>query len=450
MEQKELPLDFTARMRTLLGNVEADSLCHAICSTEPVTSIRINDAKISRESLELPFDGRVPWSGHGWYLHSRPQFTLDPLFHAGCYYVQEASSMFTGHVLRQIVSGPVSMLDLCAAPGGKSTLAAQFLPEGSMLVANEVQRSRAQVLAENMVKWGHDNVLVSCNTPAQIGASGLQFDVMLTDVPCSGEGMFRKDSVAIQDWSTENVSMCSSRQREIMRDVWPALKPGGYLIYSTCTFNPDEDEENVSWIARELGATVIPVEYPSEWNIAGSYSGYSLPVCHFMPHRTKGEGFFIALLRKNDGFTGQIKTGSIKEDGSCMKMVDPGYDCLLEKDRDCIIARPAAIAPQMKAVSDRLYCLVKGIEVAALKGRDMVPSHALAMSGRASELFPKIGITREQALDYLHGDVLRLDTDTKGFAILSLMQQALGFVKITGGRANNMYPQQWRIRQNVR
>ncbi|MCQ2083076.1 MAG: rRNA cytosine-C5-methyltransferase [Bacteroidaceae bacterium] len=445
----ELSTDFINQMNNLIGTDATARLENAITGTEAVTSIRFNPTKV--ESLShLQLEKRVPWSSHGWYLSERPQFTLDPLFHAGCYYVQEASSMFVEHALKQIAADPVCMLDLCAAPGGKSTLAAATLAEGSILVANEIQRSRAQILAENLTKWGKDNTIVTCNTPEQIGASGLQFDIMLTDVPCSGEGMFRKDDIAVKDWSLEAVDMCASRQRDILRSVWPALKAGGLLIYSTCTFNSKEDEDNVEWICTELGADPVNVSYPEGLGIMTAYNGHSIPCFHFLPGFTRGEGFFLAVLRKRAGFNGQVKTSAVHEEKTCREMVDASFDCTLEKDRDSIIAMPRRLAGQMKAISERLYCLTRGIEVATVKGKDYIPSQSLALSGKAGSMFPRAELTADQALDYLHGDVLYLADQPKGYLLVTYMDMPLGFVKNLGNRANNLYPSQWRIRKSVR
>lgn len=443
----ELSPEFISQMDALIGLEACGKLASAICSTPAETSIRFNPDKSGFSTDYLPLESRVPWSENGWYLRERPHFTLDPLLHAGCYYVQEASSMFVEHALKQILDGPVTMLDLCAAPGGKSTLAASILPERSILVANEIQRSRAQILAENLVKWGNDNVIVTCNTPAQIGASGLQFDIMLTDVPCSGEGMFRKDDVAIQDWSPEAVEMCASRQRDILRDVWAALKPGGHLIYSTCTFNSREDEENVEWICSELGASPVDISHPEGLGIISAYKGHDIPCFHFLPGNTRGEGFFIAVLKKDDGYCGPVKTAAVKDEKEHHSIVCPDYDCIIEKKGDSLIAMPSLMANQMIAISQRLYPLVCGIEVATFKGRDLVPAHALALSGKASGCFPRVELTLEQALDYLHGDVLRFEDQPKGHLIVTYRNYPLGFVKNLGNRANNLYPSQWRIRK---
>ena len=443
----ELSPEFISQMDALIGPEACGKLAGAICSTPAETSIRFNPDKSGFSTDYLPLESRVPWSENGWYLRERPHFTMDPLLHAGCYYVQEASSMFVEHALKQILDGPVTMLDLCAAPGGKSTLAASILPEGSILVANEIQRSRAQILAENLVKWGNDNVIVTCNTPAQIGASGLQFDIMLTDVPCSGEGMFRKDNVAIQDWSPETVEMCASRQRDILRDVWAALKPGGHLIYSTCTFNSREDEENVEWICSELGASPVDISHPEGLGIISAYKGHDIPCFHFLPGNTRGEGFFIAVLKKDDGYCGPIKTAAVKDEKEHHSIVCPDYDCIIEKKGDSLIAMPSLMANQMKAISQRLYPLVCGIEIATFKGHDLAPAHALALSGKASGCFPRVELTLEKALDYLHGEVLRFEDQPKGHLIVTYRNYPLGFVKNLGNRANNLYPSQWRIRK---
>ena len=237
-----------------------NALCEALEQQETPVSVRMNTAKWEHVPAHR---SAVPWSEQGYYLDGRPTFTFDPLFHAGCYYVQEASSMFVE----------------CRS----------VLPEGSLLVANEVMRNRSQVLAENLVKWGHPEVIVTNNDPADFTSLENTFDVMLTDVPCSGEGMFRKDPVAVSEWSLENVDTCWQRQRRILRDIWPCLKPGGLLIYSTCTYNREENEDNVAWIAETLGAEVLPLEVPEEWHITGNLTGNAFPVYRFLPHRTQGE-----------------------------------------------------------------------------------------------------------------------------------------------------------------
>ena len=451
-----LPKEFINILTEILEADERDRLLNAL-ETEPQVSIRFNpqipDAEsLAFQSLECSADGRVPWAGNAVYLDHRPQFTLDPLIHMGCYYVQEASSMFLEQAVHKCVSGPVKALDLCAAPGGKSTLLASLLPEGSLLVSNEIQRGRAQILAENMTKWGRPGVMVTCNTPKQIGQSNLMFDLIAVDAPCSGEGMFRKDEGAVTDWSLQNVEMCAERQRQIIEDIWPALKPGGYLIYSTCTFNRHEDEDNVRWIMEQFGAEAVKIETNPEWNIKASLTQDNLPVYHFMQHRTRGEGFFLCLLRKPDGAFRETPQKPFKAEpavpAECRKWLNDGYEYYVKGDS--IYALPAPLASDMNQVSKELYALIPGIEVAVRKGHDWVPAHALAMSDALNmEAFNKVEITRKQALEYLHCDALRLEDAPRGIVLLTYKGIPLGFAKNLGNRANNMYPQEWRIRISI-
>lgn len=450
--------DFINILDEILEASERNRLLKAL-ETEPQISIRFNPLipgaeSIVFESLQCSADGRVPWAENAVYLDHRPFFTLDPLFHQGCYYVQEASSMFIEQAVRRCVTGPVHALDLCAAPGGKSTLLASLLPKGSLLVSNEIQRGRAQILAENMVKWGRPGVMVTCNTPKQIGQSSLMFDIITVDAPCSGEGMFRKDEGAVRDWSIGNVEMCAARQREIIEDVWPALRPGGYMIYSTCTFNRHEDEDNVQWIVEQFGAEIIPLETKSEWNIKGSLTDKNLPVCHFMQHLTRGEGFFLCVLRKPDGVFRNVATRPFKTDPAvpslCRGWLAPsdGYEFFI-KDNS-IFAMPSDIASAMRQVAHELYSLVPGIEVAVLKGHDWVPAHALSMSNALNgDAFCRIEVSRHQALEYLHCDALHLEDAPRGIVLLTYKNIPLGFAKNLGNRANNMYPQEWRIRVSI-
>ena len=289
----QLPEDFVRLMHEQYDTSTADALCQALCETDPEVSIRLNPRKGQPLSLDNVQADSVPWCPDAYYLAERPAFTFDPLLHAGAYYVQEASSMYIAELLKKfnvqcsMFNGAIAALDLCAAPGGKSTLLAGLLPEGSVLVSNEPMPKRAQVLAENMQKWtrvaeGEYPVrsIVTQNYPADFGAFTDSFDLLVTDVPCSGEGMFRKDEVAIKDWSLQNVDICWHRQREILQDIWHVLKPGGLLIYSTCTFNRFEDEDNARWICETLGAELLEER-------------------HFFPGRDRGEGFYCAAIRKN-------------------------------------------------------------------------------------------------------------------------------------------------------
>ncbi|NDW13392.1 rRNA cytosine-C5-methyltransferase [Bacteroides sp. 214] len=406
-----LPHDFVEQIKTLLGEAESTRFFQALQEPTPI-SIRLNPLK--QTSLNSPMlADAVPWCDAGYFLSERLTFTFDPLFHAGCYYVQEAASMFLEQAVKQYVKDAVLALDLCAAPGGKSTHLRSLLPEGSLLVANEVIRNRSQVLAENLTKWGHPDVVVTNNDPADFGKLENQFDVILTDVPCSGEGMFRKDPAAIDEWSLANVEICWQRQRRILADIWPCLKPGGVLIYSTCTYNTKENEENVAWLMTEFGAESLQVETPDEWNITGNLSTHNFPVYRFLPHKTKGEGFFMAILRKPAEDI-NLRMGDVKN--------------LLNKHLRVI--RPA------------------GIEPGVVKGKDVIPSHALAMNAVGKPLsYPTHDLTYEQAIAYLRREAVVLDSSApRGYLLVTYKQIPLGFVKNIGNRANNLYPQEWRIR----
>ena len=281
--------DFKLQIINMLPGEAGNQMLHSIENTEPTVSVRFNTAK----NAILPTGMEpVPWCETGAYLSERQQFTFDPLFHAGSYYVQDASSMFIYHVIKSLIKTPVSYLDLCAAPGGKTTAALQALPQGSLVVANEIMPQRAQILRENVIKWGSDNCMVTCDAPKTLGKLANEFDVIAADVPCSGEGMFRKDIEAVEQWSTTLVQQCATRQREILNDIWPALKPGGLLIYSTCTFNRHENEEMVDFIVNNLGASVIEVPITKEWNLHPAIE-FNYPCYRFLPHLVRGESFHV-------------------------------------------------------------------------------------------------------------------------------------------------------------
>ena len=455
----ELPSDFINMLSGLLPEGEAAELLEALRETPPPVSIRLNPDKVGPgevfDSLGCSTDGAVPWASDAFYLDRRPLFTLDPKLHQGVYYVQEASSMFMEQAVRSCVSGPVTFLDLCAAPGGKSTHIASLLPEGSILVANEIQRGRANILAENMVKWGRSDVMVTCNTPRRIGESGLMFDVIAVDAPCSGEGMFRKEPQAVADWSLATVDMCAARQRMILADIWPALKPGGFMIYSTCTFNLSEDEDNVRWLIGEFGAEPVPIQTEPSWNIYGALDGSDIPVNNFMPHRTRGEGFFIALLRKPGSWSPSGRSKSAKRAAEVRfpeleRWVAGADGFRFFMERNSIYGLPAALADDMLEIGRLLYPLVRGMDVAVKKGHDLIPSHALAMScALCADSFNRVEVSREQALSYLRCEAVQFENAPKGFLLLTFMGRPLGFVKNLGNRANNMYPREWRIRMSV-
>lgn len=378
--------------------------------------------------------------------------------------------MFVEQAMRRYASdAPLLMLDLCAAPGGKSTLLRSLLPEGSLLVANEVIRNRSQVLAENLTKWGDPDVIVTNNDPSDFTALENCFDAILTDVPCSGEGMFRKDPVAVSEWSSENVEICYQRQRRILTDVWPALKAGGLLIYSTCTYNTKENEENVRWICRELGADVLPLDVPEEWKVTGNLlPDETFPVYRFLPHRTTGEGFFMTVMRKRSSTESDVNPSSqplrknkkeqqkkkpqivpTKEQLTTIRQWVKADDEYVWQQGDGVLSLfPRRYESLLTLFRNTLRIVQAGVQVAELKGKEWQPVHALAMSRLLrQEAFPTEEVSYEQAIAYLRKEAITLPTEApRGILLLTYRQQPIGFVKNIGNRANNLYPQEWRIR----
>ena len=455
--RQALPQDFEAQMTAQLGADEAGRLFAALSAAAPV-SVRLNARKGGAE-LAAAGGEAVPWCGMGRYLAERPVFTLDPLFHAGAYYVQEAASMFVEQAFRVMDGVPQRVLDLCAAPGGKSTLWRSLLPDGTLLVANEPVRQRAMVLAENMAKWGHPDVFVTNAYPADFAPLTGFFDVVAADVPCSGEGMFRKDSGAVAEWSAAAVALCAERQRGIITDVWPALREGGYLVYSTCTFNRQEDEDNVAWICRELGAEAVEVACPAAWGVTGDVTGQGLPVAHFFPHKTRGEGFFLALLRKTVPCDLAVKKKKKKTRGTPPPVPgaktlagwlrDSGSFKLLRTENARVSAARAALMADYEAVSAAARVIMAGVPLAEEKGRKLVPAAELALSLQLADgAFPKAELPLADALAYLRHEAVALPPSVpRGHVLCCFQGRPRGFANNLGSRANNLYPQEWRIRR---
>lgn len=404
----ELPKDFAEYTRELFGDERYRKFLSSFETDVPV-SIRLNPWKPSDAPQEST---AVPWCRHGYWLASRPDFTLDPLLHAGCYYVQEAASMFLDEVLRQHMPDDITTaLDLCAAPGGKSTLLRAALPEEALLYVNEPDRHRANILMENIQKQGHPKATVTSNHAKDYQKARLLCDLVVTDVPCSGEGMFRKDEGAIKEWSIQNVMKCQALQRSIVSDIWPCLKQGGLLVYSTCTFNTRENEENIKWICEELGAEVLPVETKQEWNITGSLlAGFQEPVFRFIPGTTVSEGLFMCVMRKisDDVATGKTNLKSLR-------------------------------------------ILSNGTYEGEIKGKNIIPDHAESLLiNLPDNKYPRVAVDRSTALRYLRREAITLPEQTpRGIIIVTYDGHALGFAKNLGNRANNMYPQEWRIRKDI-
>lgn len=453
-----LPTEFADYTRRLMGDPLYAVLEKGLQEEAPV-SVRLNPFK---SDGKLDEGEPVPWCPWGYWLEDRPAFTFDPLLHAGLYYVQEASSMFVCEAVRQcaaqglLPAGALLAADLCAAPGGKTTALRSVLPEGSLLFSNEPMKQRASILKENIIKFGHPDIIVTNNYPRDYRKTGLAFDLLLTDVPCSGEGMFRKDAGAVDEWSVQNVERCRQLQRSIVEDIWPCLKPGGILIYSTCTFNAHEDEENVQWIADNLGADVIPLETPAAWYITGPLTG-SLPCCRFIPGRTRGEGLFMAVLRKH-GEAGDKTRNSQAGSSKNRKAVNdhqewlaPSFGPFAEtEEKGTVRALPLRWADIYNNVKKQLHVIHAGIALGTVKGRDLVPDVSLALSTALNrKAFPEAELSYDDAIRYLRKEAVTLPTDApRGFTLVTYRQQPLGFVKNIGNRANNLYPQEWKIKSS--
>ena len=412
-----LPADFVAETRRIMGDERYNRFVGAFDEEAP-TSIRVNPRIVG----DGCFDGekQVPWCSEGYYLNDRPQFTFDPLLHAGCYYVQEASSMFVTHILRNVQCSMFNgqcALDACAAPGGKSTALRSVLPDDCVLISNEPMGNRAQILLENVTKWGGPNHIVTNNYPRDFRKAKLKFfdkrsgtagfDLILCDVPCSGEGMFRKDPNAISEWSVQNVEKCWQLQREIVADAWECLNPGGLLIYSTCTYNTKENEENIRWILDTYDAQVLDIPVDPSWNITGSLlEGFNEPVYRFIPGITRGEGLFVCALRK---ISRKDEGGRRKDEGGRSKEISSAD---IIKNKNLKVLDPGILLPPSS----------------------LLPS-------------PKVDVVYATALKYLRGEALVLPADTpRGIVTITYQGQPLGPAKNIGNRANNLYPKAWRIK----
>lgn len=425
-------------------------------------SVRLNPFKTCRD-----FEGaQVPWNRYGRLLPERPKFTLDPHLHGGAYYVQDSSSMFVGHVFRSLLErvresagGVVRVLDLCAAPGGKTTDLAASLREafgdGFILVSNEVMKQRAAVLADNVALWGDPNVVVTSDDPRAFASLQGFFDVVVADVPCSGEGMFRKDEEAQRQWSEDNVALCQARQKRIIADMWPCLKPGGLLVYSTCTFNRYENDDNVEWIGAELGAEVV---VPVDEDVPGVIStchGYSL-----VPGHVEGEGqYCAALVKTSDDCSGFMPSSRTGRDRGAKKpaMALPEeiksiftVPVDLRQKGETVIALPSRIVADVAVAESALHVLSAGCAVGVLKGKTLVPDADLALSLIYDPgSYPVADVDLQKALAFLHKDAILLPDCEKGYVLIRYEGVPLGFVKNLGNRCNNLHPQGRRIRMDI-
>lgn len=433
-----------------------DGLTETLRTTAPETSIRLNPAK----TAGLTVGGTpVPWAPEGRYLDERPAFTFDPSMYAGRYYVQDASSMVIGEIARRLAAtnlataATLRVLDACAAPGGKTTAILDALPRGAFVLANEYESSRVAALVDNLERWGAPYFAVTNVDARRLGVLGSVFDIVFADVPCSGEGMMRKNETAVGQWSPRLVESCATLQREIVAEVWNTLRPGGYLVYSTCTFNTVENEGNATWIHDTLGAEPVDMHLTEYDGVIGGI-GTDLPCARFIPGRIRGEGLFVAVFRKPDTSTDTSKRTQRRAPKKA-----PGIDTLVG---DYLYRTDAGgttygVAAQAVDIIDALYdarlrIVIPGVAVATQKGRDMIPAAALATSTALRPgTYPTVEVDYATAVAFLSGEALRLDPVVpRGYIIITYDGATLGFVKNIGNRANNLYPTRRRIRSTHR
>jgi 16S rRNA C967 or C1407 C5-methylase (RsmB/RsmF family)/NOL1/NOP2/fmu family ribosome biogenesis protein len=429
------------------------------------TTVRINPHK---DISAFNTCTSIPWNQYGYYLSERPVFTLDPLLHAGAYYVQEASSMFVGVAFEQILQNitdrdkGIKVLDLCAAPGGKSTLLASYLNDNDILISNEVIQSRATILIENMVKWGQANTWVIHNDPKDIGRVKDTFDVMLIDAPCTGSGLWRRDHNTINEWSEEHVKLCAERQKRIIADSYPSLQQGGYIIYSTCSYSPEEDEEIADWIMDNYDVKPVSIALPNEWGIVTQRSDkHNIKGYHFYPWRIKGEGLYLTVFQKQDGaITKEYGTKQRQNNNKKNRPKDSftpheKWHSLLKGEWSFINVQNDiyAFLPEHLAFFDwlktQLYIKKAGIKLGQQTHKDIIPDHELALSVHLKENAPKLNVDLETALRFLKKENINVEQELKGWHIVTYKGLGLGWGKWMPGRMNNYLPKHWRIRMDI-
>jgi len=453
MEKGELPIDFIHQMGNILDENELSKFISSVTSTASVTGIRFNPLKASG----LNESGTpVPWTQRGFTLENRPNFTLDPSFHAGAYYVQDPSSMFVEWVAKKLLATNQNpfILDLAAAPGGKSTILAEIAYEkNGFLLANEVIKSRVPILKQNLAKWGLANVFVSSFEVPVFSSLPPIFDLILLDAPCSGEGLFRKDVKARDEWSLEHVNHCSSRQKRILSPIPALLKEGGFLIYSTCTYNTQENDDQIAWLCQTFSLEVVPMEVPSHWDLIRTDKGGF----QCFPHRVKGEGFYLAVLQNVSSKERNTSNDQTKRNVKVPRKKINFPDALssfLKKDNHLVGIQdnsgnyygvPEDLFEEFNLISQYLPFIDPILLLGASKGNDFIPEQELALSSFINEEIPHWELERHEALLYLKKEISNSAPPKVGWGLMSYNGLSLGWYKAMGHRYNNYYPKHWRI-----
>ena len=457
MAKNQLPSAFESQMRALLGPAEY-ALFKEGLDHPAQTSLRLN----WRKPVDIIFSKRpIPWAKDGYFLEERPSFTIDPTFHSGAYYVQEASSMFISHILESLKIPKGIYLDLAAAPGGKSTLLSSYLGEDGLLVANEVIAARTQILKENVIKWGLGNTVVTHNDPEHFSPLDGFFDLVLVDAPCSGEGMFRKDPQARAEWSPENVLLCSARQKRIVDTAGELVKGGGYFLYATCTFNEKENEEILRFLTEEFAFEPVRIPLDPSWGIVETevntedvtFYGY-----RFFPHKVAGEGFFITALRRPEGAYTQLAPSNKEFKHHSLKRVGEKESVELDKEvggdgtgkfyllQETYFRMQGDYNRELEKLAQVLSVRYFGVELGKKHKKEWIPSHEWALSILPKNGFPQQELTQEEALAFLRKKDQSYTNLPLGWVLLTYKKLSLGWVKNLGNRVNNYYPKEWRIR----
>jgi 16S rRNA C967 or C1407 C5-methylase (RsmB/RsmF family)/NOL1/NOP2/fmu family ribosome biogenesis protein len=450
MQNHQFPSNFLESLTDEPGFDRANFV-EAHQNPESLTSIRSNPFKKSAQKK----GEQVPWCAGGLYLDTRPSFTFDPLFHAGSYYVQEASSMFIAHILKQIKPAePVKVLDLCAAPGGKSTLLNSAMTADDLLVANEIIKTRVPILADNMSRWGTANTIVTNNDPKDFNRLTGFFDIVLVDAPCSGSGMFRKDPAAMDEWSEANVNLCHQRQERILADIYPTIAEDGYLIYSTCSYSHQENEDILDWLCTEFALETVRIPIYKDWGIVETQSpakqawGY-----RFYPGKVKGEGLFASVLKKKEdsgSFVSFKNNRNQKVDITGLELVkafiDKPADYYFFKVNDDWLVINNQHKESLNLLQHHLYIKKSGVRIGKLAGRDLIPDHELALSTIVNtDAVLQTELSYDDAILYLRRENLTIDTANKGWSLMTFDGQAMGWAKLLPNRINNYYPKELRI-----